>query len=162
MPETTGKYVLADVAVASACATTYHGAFDIPGLGYFADGGCGGEQVYPVYMACAEAFKGPSCYGTIDPADAIVISLGTGTYTPAAGARPAERTSGKDIRRKEALAVDSSETMVKQATNRQWPGVLYDFNVALDSDIDEADVSSIPALLNLGGQMDWQSILALL
>lgn len=157
---TTGKYLLADVAVASACATTYHGAFNIPGLGYFADGGCGGEAD-PVYMVCAEAFKGSSCYGTVDPADAVVISLGTGTYTPAVAPGPPKGLMA-NIEWVTSSLIDASETLAEQATNRQWPGVLHSFNVALASDIDEANVSSIPTLLTLGDQMDWKTILTLL
>jgi hypothetical protein len=157
---TTGKYLLADVAVASACATTYHGAFEIPALGYFADGGCGG-QADPVYMACAEAFRGPSCYGTIDPAEAIVISLGTGTYTPAVAPGPPKGLLA-NISWVTSSLVDSSETLAEQAANRQWPGILHAFNVAMASEIDEADVAAIPTLLNLGSQMDWKTILGLL
>ena len=49
------------------------------------------------------------------------------------------------------------------AVNRQWPGVMQNFNPQLPSDIDEADLSAIPTLVEIGQQlaatMDWKQIL---
>jgi hypothetical protein len=47
--------------------------------------------------------------------------------------------------------------------DRQWPGILTDFNPLLPRDIDEADLSAIPALVTIGQQMaatlDWTKLI---
>lgn len=161
--QTTGKAPLVDAAVASACATTYHDPWLIPGFGYFSDGGCV-SLADPVYQLCAEAFKGPGCYGDIDPAEAIVISLGTGTFTPAAmPAPPGDLLAG--ITWVTDSLVGSSKSIAEEATDRQWPGIRKSYNPALPGDIDEADVASIPELVRIGtaaaAAMDWKTILQL-
>ena len=49
------------------------------------------------------------------------------------------------------------------AVNRQWPGVMLGFNPLLPSDIDEADLSQIPTLVEIGQKMaaglDWKQII---
>jgi len=157
-----GKYPLLDAAIASACATTYHDPWLVPGLGYCADGGCGGVAD-PVYQTCVEAFTGPKCYGSIDPKDAQVISLGTGHYRPA---KMPERPGSLLDRIKWVTGslVGASMTISAQSVERHWPGVLRVFNAALLSDIDEADVDQIPVLLDIGqkaaAKLDWKAILA--
>ena len=48
--------------------------------------------------------------------------------------------------------------------NRQWPGIMRNFNPPLPRDIDEADLDAIPTLLEIGQQLaatlDWPQILA--
>ena len=50
-----------------------------------------------------------------------------------------------------------------QQADRQWPGILQNFNPQLPRDIDEADLSAIPTLVEIGQQMaaamDWTQIL---
>lgn len=70
-----GEYRLADVATASAAAPTYFAPWSLPGIGELIDGGIG-VAGNPVYQACVEAFEYTDAY---DPADSIVVSLGTGT-----------------------------------------------------------------------------------
>ena len=158
---TTGKASLLDAAVASACATTYHDPWLIPNFGYFADGGCGG-LADPVYQTCVEAFSGPKCYGSINPAEARVISLGTGYYKPTV---MAERPSSLLDRVKWVTSslIGGSRTIAAQTVERQWPGVLQVFNAPLPTDIDEADVDQIPLLLKIGmeaaAKLDWSAIL---
>jgi hypothetical protein len=60
--------------------------------------------------------------------------------------------------------VDDSEDWAGEAVNRQWPGIMQNFNPLLPADIDEADLSAIPTLLEVGqkmaADMDWAKILA--
>jgi hypothetical protein len=62
------------------------------------------------------------------------------------------------------MLVDSSEDWVDAAVRRQWPGILQSFNPQLPSDIDEADLSAIPTLVEIGqelaAEMDWKAILS--
>jgi patatin-like phospholipase/acyl hydrolase len=157
---TTGTVKLIDAAVASACAPTYHNHWQINGiLGqtiYFFDGGAGGTA-NPAYQACVEAFE----YDTFAPADTRVVALGTG-YFPASGNPPGGLL--KTIGWATSTLVDTSEDWASDAVNRQWPGILQDFNPLLPNDIDEADLSAIPSLVEIGqkmaSDMDWRKILA--
>ena len=60
--------------------------------------------------------------------------------------------------------MDSSEDWVDNAVERQWPGILTNYNPLLPRDIDEADLSAIPELLEVGKRLadglDWKKILA--
>jgi hypothetical protein len=59
--------------------------------------------------------------------------------------------------------IESSEDWVDDAVRRQWPGVLQGFNPTLPGDIDEADLSAIPTLVQIGHNiaagMDWTKII---
>ena len=157
---TTGAVQLIDAAVASACAPTYFDHWRIDGIMgqtiYFFDGGSGGTA-NPVYQACVEAFE----YDTFAPADTRVVALGTG-YFPAAGGPPSGLL--KTIGWVTSTLVDSSEDWAGDAVNHQWPGVMQSFNPLLPADIDEADLSAIPTLVEIGqkmaAEMDWKQILA--
>ena len=72
----TGEYNLADCLTASAAAPTYFAPWPIEGIGLLVDGGTG-VAGNPVYQACVEAFEYTGAY---DPADTIVVSLGTGRF----------------------------------------------------------------------------------
>ena len=161
--QTTGKASLVDTVVASACATTYHAPWQIPGFGYFADGGTV-SLADPVYQTMVEALNGPDCYGSIDPADALVISLGTGYYQPAAMPAPPSGLVA-EISWVTGSLVSSSKTLALQAANRQWPRLVTAFDSALWADVDEADVGAIPQLLALGqadaAKVDWKATLQL-
>jgi hypothetical protein len=162
--QTTGKAPLIDVAVASACATTYHAPWLIPGFGYFADGGTV-SLADPVYETMAEALNGPNtCYGSIDPADALVVSLGTGFYKPPTMPAPPHGLLA-EIAWVTGSLVSSSETIALQAANRQWPGLIQALDSALWDEVDEADTSAIPQLLALGqadaAKVDWKTVLKL-
>ena len=142
--KTTGAYCLADAAVASACATTYHQPWLIPGLGYFFDGGTGG-LADPVYHAAVEAF----CYDDFQPADTEIISLGTGFYRPPKPPDPPENLLA-NISWVVSSLIAASKSEAEEAVNRHWPDILTSFNPPLPSEIDEADVSQIPTLLKIG------------
>jgi hypothetical protein len=163
--KTTGKYKVADAAVASACATTFHAPWLIPGLGYFADGGCGG-LADPVYQAAVEAFL----YDDFKPSETRIINLGTGYYSdppgpPAVAGAPIPEPPGSLLDGIEWVTntlVGATKTFAEQAVERHWPGVLSIFNPALPSNINEADVAAIPVLLKVGqaqaDAMDWTKI----
>ena len=162
--QTTGKAPLIDVAVASACATTYHAPWLIPGFGYFADGGTV-SLADPVYETMVEALNGPNkCYGSIDPTDAMVISFGTGYFKPSTMPEPPTGLFA-EISWVTSSLVSSSETLAVQAANRQWPGLIEAFDSALWEDVDEADTSAIPQLVALGqadaANVDWKKVLKL-
>ena len=156
---TTGSVKLVDAAVASACAPTYFDHWKIDAVGgqtlNFFDGGVGGTA-NPVYEACVEAFEFDSFTG----ADTRVIALGTGYY-PGSN-KPPSGLLGV-ISWTTSTLVDTSEDWASEAVDRQWPGILTDFNPLLPRDIDEADLSAIPALVTIGQQMaatlDWTKLI---
>ena len=155
----TGTVKLIDAAVASSCAPTYFDHWQIDGiLGktiLFFDGGVGGTA-NPAYQAAVEAFD----FDVFSPATTQLVSLGTG-YFPAGEDAP--KGLLQNIGWTTSTLVDSSEDWVDDAVNRQWPGVMQSFNPLLPSDIDEADLSAIPTLVQIGqqtaAQMDWAAIL---
>jgi len=156
---TTGSVKLVDAAVASSCAPTYFDYWPIDGiLGktvQFFDGGVGGTA-NPAYQAAVEAFD----FDLFDPGATRLVSLGTG-YFPMGDAPPQGLLA--TIGWTTSTLVDSSEDWVDDAVNRQWPGILQNFNPLLPRDIDEADLSAIPDLLEVGQQtaqkMNWNEIL---
>jgi len=156
---TTGAVKLIDAAVASACAPTYFDHWRIDGIMgqtiHFFDGGAGGTA-NPAYQVCVEAFE----YDDFTAADTRVVALGTG-YFPASDDPP--RGLLQTIAWTTSTLVDSSEDSVDDAVNRQWPRVMQSFNPLLPSDIDEADLSQIPTLVEIGQKMaadlDWEQII---
>jgi uncharacterized protein len=157
--QTTGAVKLIDAAVASASAPTYFDHWQIAGIQgqtlNFFDGGAGGTA-NPAYQACVEVFE----YDTFTPAQTRMVSLGTGFY-PGSSDPPKGLVS--TIGWVTSTLVDTSEDWVDDAVKRQWPGVAQIFNPQLPSDIDEADLSAIPTLVQIGQQMaagmDWTQIL---
>jgi hypothetical protein len=161
---TSGKAPLIDAAVASACATTFHGPWLVPGFGYFADGGTV-ALADPVYETLTESLNSPNkCYGSIDPGDALVVSLGTGYYNPSPMPGPPSGLLAS-IGWVTSSLVSSSKTLALEAANRQWPGLITTFDSALPSDIDADGVASIAQLVALGqadaAKVDWKTILKL-
>jgi predicted acylesterase/phospholipase RssA len=157
--QSTGAVNLIDAAIASSCAPTYFDHWKIDGiLGQtirFFDGGVGGTA-NPAYQACVETFE----YDVFTPADTRLVGLGTG-YFPGSDNPP--KGLLQTIGWTTSTLVDSSEDWVEQAVNRQWPGLMLSFNPQLPSDIDEADLSAIPTLVQIGQQMaanlDWTQII---
>lgn len=180
--QTTGGVKLIDAAVASACAPTYFDHWPIDGIMgqtiRFFDGGAGGTA-NPAYQVCVEAFE----YDDFTAADTRVVALGTGYY-PGSNTPPSGRVvldhivAGvaadyavpvplysllRVIAWTTSTLVDTSEDWVDDAVNRQWPGIMQSFNPLLPSDIDEADLSQIPTLVEIGQKMaadlDWEQII---
>ncbi len=156
---TTGGVKLVDAAVASACAPTYFDHWKIDNIEgqtlYFFDGGAGGTA-NPVYEACVEAFE----YDAFLPADARVISLGTGYFpgsdTPPSGLLNVIGWTTSTLR-------DTSEDWADSAVKRQWPGIMTGINPLLTSDIGEDDLSAIPELVTIGQKfaatLDWTKLI---
>jgi hypothetical protein len=88
------------------------------------------------------------------------VSLGTG-YFPASDDAPKGLLA--TVGWTTSTLVDTSEDWVDQAVNRQWPGIMRNFNPLLPREIDEADLDAIPVLLETGRQLaatlDWHDIL---
>jgi len=157
--QTPGGANLVDAAVTSSVSPTYfdHWKIDIAGKEIrFFDGGVGGTA-NPAYQACVEMFE----YDDFTRQETRVVSLGTG-YFPASDTPPSGilQTIGWTT----STLVDSSEDWVDNAVERQWPGILTNFNPLLPRDIDEADLSAIPELVEVGKRLadglDWKKILA--
>jgi hypothetical protein len=89
-----------------------------------------------------------------------LTALGTG-YFPGSNDPPSGLV--RTIEWTANTLVDTSEDWVDAAVKRQWPRVMQSFNPLLPSDIDEADVSAISTLVEVGRKMaaamDWKQIL---
>jgi predicted acylesterase/phospholipase RssA len=153
--QTTGTIKLVDAAVASACAPTYFDHWKIGEIRFF-DGGAGGTA-NPAYQACVEAFE----YDDFDPKQTNLVALGTGFY-PASDTPPSGLIG--TIGWVTGTLVDTSEDWVDQAIERQWPKIMQTVNPELPSNIDEAELSAIPALVQIGQELaatlDWKKLLA--
>ena len=157
---TTGGVRLVDAAVASACEPTYFDHWQIAGIQGqtidFFDGGVGGTA-NPAYQACVEIFE----YDDFAPAETRLAAMGTGYYP---GSNDPPKGLIATVEWAANTLVDTSEDWVDGAVKRQWPGVMQNFNPLLPSDINEADLSAIPALVEVGQNMaaglDWKQILA--
>jgi len=159
----TGKCSLVDAVVASSAAPTYFNFWPVT-VGtetlQMADGGAAGFA-NPVYRMAIEMFT----YDTFDPATTQIVSLGTGYYSPPA-VLPAPKGLVATIEFATSTLVDSAEDLADQDTRRVYPTCAFQkFNPALSSNIDEADLSSVPVLLQVGqaaaAQMDWKAILGI-
>jgi patatin-like phospholipase/acyl hydrolase len=156
---TTGKLSLVDCAVASASAPTYFAPWTMQIGGrsvVLVDGGVG-VTGNPVYQACVEAFY----YDDFTPAEARVISLGTGFFP--AGDQPPSGLLGW-LQWTVGALLDAPEEQQTEIVQRHFPpGMLQRFDWRLPHAIDLADTSSIPELVNVGKQaaagMDWKAIL---
>jgi uncharacterized protein len=158
---TTGACSLVDAVVASSAAPTYFNFWPVV-VGtetlQMADGGAAGFA-NPVYRMAIEMFE----YDTFDPSATQIISLGTGYYKPPA-AMPAPKGLIATIGFATTTLVDSSEDLADQDTRRVYPACGFQkFNPPLPSSIDEADLSSVPVLLEIGqagaAQVDWPALL---
>ena len=162
--KTTGAIRMIDAAVSSACAPTYFDHWKIDNVPVdgkaqtvrFFDGGAGGTA-NPAYQASIEAFD----YDDFVPGETNLIGLGTGFF-PASDAPPSGLIG--TIGWVTSTLVDTSEDWVDQAVERQWPGLMQSFNPQLPRDIDEADLSAIPELVQIGQELaatlDWRKLLA--
>src|ERR1700721_2761166 len=109
----------------------------------------------PTFQVCRHAFKGLRCHGTIDPATAIIMRLGTGKYNPPSRPNPPNGILAVIAQVTDSL-VDNSETESVLVTDMLWPDVpFYDIDIALPVAYDEADVTSvtIASLSSLGSQL---------
>ena len=138
-----GEYRLADVAVASAAAPTYFRPFVLPGIGEVIDGGIG-VAGNPVYRACVEAFTYATGY---DPADTVVVSLGTGRW--ARRRRPGWLGAWLGWTLSELLRSPAEQQT--ELVHRHWPGTpFYRIDIELPRDIGLDAVDDIGELRRIG------------
>jgi predicted acylesterase/phospholipase RssA len=156
---TTGTLPLVDCAVASAAAPTYFAPYtiDVGGAARVLVDGGAGVTGNPVYQACVEAFY----YDDFTPGDTRVFSLGTGWF-PRGNAVPKGLLGWLEWT--VAALLDAPEEQQTEIVKRHFPGILQRFNWQLPEDIDMADTSKIPQLVQIANQaaaaMDWSAILA--
>jgi hypothetical protein len=159
----TGACSLVDAVVASSAAPTYFNFWPVT-VGaqtlQMADGGAAGFA-NPVYRMAIEMFE----YDSFDPSTTKIISLGTGYYA-SKSAMPAPKGLVATIGFATSTLVDSAEDLADQDAGRVYPTCAFQkFNPALPSNIDEADLASVPVLLTIGqaaaAQIDWKQILGL-
>jgi patatin-like phospholipase/acyl hydrolase len=161
---TTGGLSLVECASASAAAPVYFKSFHVnSAVGQMPVGWCydGGTSTVgnPVYRACLEAFQ----YDNFDPADTLVISVGTG-YCPDTEVNPPEGLLKTIEWTENALLTSPIDEQTQIAMDR-WPGKgIQRFNWVTPS-VNMADVAAIPAQIALGQKvastMDWRTILQL-
>ena len=152
-----GGFRLADAAVASAAAPTYFRPFAMGGIGELIDGGIG-VAGNPVYQACVEAFEYATGY---DPADTIVVSLGTGRWSRRA--RPAWLGAWLGWLLSELLRSPAEQQT--ELVHRHWPATpFYRIDAELPRDIGLDAIGAIPELRRIGeglaATVDWPGILA--
>ena len=158
----TGPCSLVECTVASCCAPTYFDFFPVE-VGdqwiNMADGGTAGFA-NPVAIMAREMFKYDHLF---EPVNTQIVSLGTGQYV-APSAPPIPKgliatigfATNTLVNASEALAFDDVADLYPQAS-------VTALNPALPSDIDEADLSAVPALVKIGqeaaAKIDWSNIL---
>ena len=156
-----GGASLIECACASAAAPTYFSPVYVSPangrlIGWCYDGGVG-DVANPVHQACVEAFD----YDDFLPAETRVISLGTG-YFCSGTVNPPGGFIGTLAWTLDSL-LSAAGWQQTDLVHRYYPGVLQRFNWALPKSIDEADVSAIPELVQLGttqaAKFDWASVL---
>ena len=160
---TTGACSLVDAVVASSAAPTYFNFWPVV-VGtqtlQMADGGTTGFT-NPVYRMAIEMFQ----YDTFDPSTTQIIALGTGDFE-LPNSTPAPKGLLNTIEFATSSLVNSAEYLADEDTVRTYPTCKFQrFNPSLPSNIDEADLSSVPTLLTIGqaqaATMDWKTILGL-
>jgi len=157
-----GKLSLVECITASAAAPTYLSPFYVSPLGgqlvgWSVDGGIA-NCANPVYRACVEAF----CYDDFDPAETLVISLGTG-YTKDTEVNPARGFIGELTLVLDSLLYNAGRQQTEDA-QRHYPHVKR-INWELPAAVDMADAGAIPQLVEIGKKaaavMDWSAILSI-
>ncbi|HET6380202.1 MAG TPA: patatin-like phospholipase family protein [candidate division Zixibacteria bacterium] len=155
----TGTLRLDDCLTASAAAPTFFAPWTVRGLearGPMVDGGTG-VAGNPVYQACVEAFQFSAGY---DPADTIVVSLGTGHFL--GRRRPTWLWSWVGWLLTELLRSPGEQQT--ELVDRHWPSAtFYRIDVELPRDYPMDDARNIAALRDHGEQLaaevDWPAIL---
>ncbi len=156
----TGDLRLVDCLTASAAAPTYFQPATVGGLedrGPMLDGGTG-VAGNPVYQACVEAFGYARGY---DPADTIVVSLGTGQFFDRR--RPTWLYSWLGWVLAELLRSPGEQQT--ELVDRHFPGAtFYRIDVRLPRDVPLDDARRVRELREIGEQLaarlDWPAILA--
>ncbi len=151
-----GDVRLVDAVTASAAAPTYFDPWPVERIGPLIDGGIG-VAGNPVYQACVEAFD---YTGTYDPADSLVLSLGTGK----ALRRDRPRWLWPWLGWLLAELLRSPAEQQTELVQRHYPNTpFYRLDLELPSDIGLDAVSRIAELRTLGERLasavDWDAVL---
>ena len=155
----TGKLSLVDCLTASAAAPTYFQPAVVAGLedrGPMVDGGTG-VAGNPVYQACVEAFSYSAGY---DPADTIVVSLGTGQYFD----RPRPTWLYSWLGWVLAELLRSPGEQQTELVDRHFSGAtFYRIDLRLPRDVALDDARSLEELREIGerlaARIDWPAVL---
>jgi predicted acylesterase/phospholipase RssA len=151
-----GGFRLVDVVTASAAAPTYFAPWTIRPIGDLIDGGIG-VAGNPAYQACVEAFDYADGY---DPADTLVVSIGTGTFLRRA--RPTWLWPWLGWLLSELLRSPAEQQT--ELVHRHYPGTpFYRLDLELQREIGIDAVGSIGDLRasaeRLASAVDWPAIL---
>jgi patatin-like phospholipase/acyl hydrolase len=156
----TGRLALADCLTASAAAPTFFAPWTINGFeqeGPMVDGGTG-VAGNPVYQACVEAFGYLDRY---DPANAIVVSLGTGHFLD----RPRPTWIYSWLGWLLAELLRSPGEQQTELVDRHFPEAsFYRMDVRLGREFALDDAGEMAALRDIGERLaaliDWPAVLA--
>ncbi|HEX7172469.1 MAG TPA: patatin-like phospholipase family protein, partial [Candidatus Limnocylindria bacterium] len=151
-----GAVRLSDAVTASAAAPTYFDPWPIDGIGELIDGGIG-VAGNPVYQACVEAFHYTGAY---EPADTVVVSLGTGKLLRRP--RPTWLWSWLGWLLSELLRSPAEQQT--ELVHRHWPeSRFFRLDLELPDEIGLDAVVRVGALRALGERLasavDWPAIL---
>jgi patatin-like phospholipase/acyl hydrolase len=156
---TTGRLRLADCLTASAAAPTFFAPWSIAEFeekGPMVDGGTG-VAGNPVYQACVEAFGYLDRY---DPADTIVVSLGTGRFLD----RPRPTWIYSWLGWLLAELLRSPGEQQTELVDRHFErATFYRLDVRLERDMSLDNAGEMATLRDIGEQLaaliDWPAIL---
>jgi len=151
-----GGFSLADAVTASAAAPTYFRPWLITPIGELIDGGIG-VAGNPVYQACVEAFEYTHAY---DPADTLIVSLGTGKLLR----RDRPRWLWPWVGWLLSELLRSPAEQQTELVHRHYPRApFYRLDLELDREIGLDAVDRIPELRAAGEQLasavDWREVL---
>lgn len=151
-----GSVALADAVTASAAAPTHFRPWRIDGIGELIDGGVG-VAGNPVYQAAVEAFEFTDDY---EPADTMIVSLGTGRVLQRA--RPTWLLSWIGWLLSELLRSPAEQQT--ELVHRHYAAADHHrIDVELDEDIGLDAVHRLDELHAVGrrlaGEVDWRALL---
>jgi predicted acylesterase/phospholipase RssA len=155
----TGGLGLAECLTASSAAPTFFAPWPVSGLrkkGPMVDGGTG-VAGNPVYQACVEAFSYMDRY---DPADTVVVSLGTGHFLD----RPPPKWIYSWLGWLLAELLRSPGEQQTELVNRHYPeAAFFRIDVRLKRDFSLDNASEIGPLRDIGERLaaliDWPAVL---
>lgn len=161
----TGKLSMIDCAVASASAPTVFSPKYVSPLG--------GKLIGPVFDGGVAGYANP-CYRVVreatdfdvfspDPLQTRLISIGSGYFNHYSSIAPEGLLATIKIAFRGLL--DSANDEQSEIVTRHYPNLMQRFNWELPREIDEADTSAIPEMVEWGAkwanQIDWTKIITL-
>jgi uncharacterized protein len=155
----TGELGLSECLTASSAAPTFFAPWTLSGLrdrGPMVDGGTG-VAGNPVYQACVEAFSYTDRY---DPANTVIVSLGTGHYLE----RPAPTWLYSWLGWLLAELLRSPGEQQTELVDRHYPEArFYRLDVRLERDFSLDNAREMAALREIGerlaARIDWPAVI---